>query len=138
MHKATHRRKRTATPIWALCKAVLLAFAAATAAMLLLALMLYLEWLPEGAISVGNAIIKVGAAALAGFLVGRSAVQQPWLYGGAAGVLFTGVTTLVFSLLVGSFRPTWSLLGDALLTFAVGAAVSALTARIKPAAVQKA
>ena len=128
MHKPTHKRKKSSAPAGALLKATLLSAAAATALMLLLSLLLYLEWLPESVIPVGNALIKVLSAGLAGFWIGRTVSENAWLFGGLAGILFTAVTTAVFSLLVGSFRPTWTLLSDVLLSFAVGAAAAALTA----------
>ncbi|MBR0425970.1 MAG: TIGR04086 family membrane protein [Clostridia bacterium] len=131
MHKSTHRKKRNAIPAWDLLKAVLLAAAAATGGLLLLALLLYLEWLPDGAIPVGNAIIKVLAAAFAGWLIGRKLSEKTWLLGGIAGLFFTVLTTAIFSLLIGSFRVSWTLLSDALISFALGAAVATVTARMR-------
>ena len=135
MRKGTRKKKRNGLPVWALLKAVLLSGAAATAAMLLFALLLYLEWLPDEAIPIGNAIVKVLSAAFAGWLIGRTESDRAWLFGGIAGVLFTGFSTLLFSLFLGSVRATWTLASDALLSFALGSAAAALTAwrRTRPA-----
>lgn len=131
MHKRTGRKKRGTIPVWELLKAVLLSSAAATAAMLLFALFIYLEWLSDGAIPIGNALIKALAAAFAGFWIGRGTCERTWLYGGVAGVLFTAFSTLLFSLFLGSFRFSWTLLSDGMLSFALGSAAAALTAWLR-------
>ena len=128
MHKSSHRRKNESVPIKALLLGVLLSVGAATVLMLLFSLLLYLEWLPAAAIPAGNAIIKVLSAALAGFWIGRSAPERAWLWGGAAGVLFSLLTALVFSLLLGSFRFSISTVSDTLFAFVIGAGVAALLA----------
>lgn len=128
MHKSTHRKKNGALPIKPLLLAVLLSVGEATVLMLLFSLFLYLEWLPEDAIPVGNAIVKVLSAALAGLWIGRSVQDRAWLWGGIAGLLFSVLTALLFSLLLGSFRLSITTVSDALFAFVIGAAVAALLA----------
>ncbi len=105
---------------------MLLAGAAAAAAILLLGLLLYWEWLPDGAIPIGNALIKVLCAALAGFFAARNLSEHACRTGAVAGALFWAFSTAVFSLCLGSFRFTWTLLSDLLLSVTAGAAAAAL------------
>ena len=130
MHKAIHRKKRNTIPVWAVLKAVLLSAAAATGLMLLFALLIYLEWLPDSAIPVGNTVIKVLSALFAGWLIGRGVAVKTWLYGGIAGALLIVLTTPVFSLFLGRFQFTWTLVSDLCMSFAIGSAAAALTARL--------
>ena len=125
MRKGIRKRRKT-LPGWELLKATLCGTVAAIAGLLLLALLLYLDWLPDSAIGVGNMCLKVLGAALAGLWIGRTVQEHPFVYGGAAALLFTALTTLLFSLLLGSFEPRWTLLSDALLAFAIGSATALL------------
>ncbi len=127
MHKGTRRKKRGTAPVWATLRASLLGTAAATAAMLLFALTIYWNWLGEGAIPYGNAIVKAGAAVLAGWLAARANPPRVWLYGGLAGLGFFVLSTALFSALKGGFTPSWMLLSDALLSFALAAGAALLT-----------
>ena len=68
------------------------------------------------------------SAALAGLWIGRSVQDRAWLWGGIAGLLFSVLTALLFSLLLGSFRLSITTVSDALFAFVIGAAVAALLA----------
>lgn len=119
------RRKRNKVPWRPLIRGALFGLLALIVPVLLLTLLVYLGWLPESAISVGNTIIKVLAAAVAGFTVGRK--KGPWLFGGLAAVLSQTVAITLMSAFVGSFTFSWNLVADLLMSFAIGSAISAVT-----------
>ena len=118
------RRKRAKIPWRSLVTGALIGLAALIVPILLLTLLLYLGWLPETAISVGNTIIKVLAAAVAGFAVARK--NGPWFFGGLAAVLAQAVAVALMSIFLGAFTFSWNLVADLLMSFAIGSAICAV------------
>ena len=92
---------------------------------LLLTLFVYLEWLPESAIPIGNTVIKILTALAAGIFTGIGREKAPWYFGGVAAILALAVSIAAMSVYLGSFSPTWSLLADLLMGFAIGSAAAA-------------
>lgn len=125
------RRKRAGIAWRTLFFGTLIGVIALIVPVLLLALMLYLEWIPETAISIGNTVIKIVAALAASIFVsfGRERVQ--WYFGGIAAALSLLIVAAGMYLYLGSFRPTWSVAADCLLCFAVGSAAAAVFAKRK-------
>ncbi len=122
------RRKRTKVPWRTLIRGVLFGLLALIVPILLLTLLIYLGWLPESAISVGNTVIKVLAAAVAGLAVGRK--KGPWLLGGLAAVLSEIVAIALMSASLGAFTFSWNLVADLLMSFAIGAAICAVIVKL--------
>ena len=118
------RRKRNKVPWRALIRGALFGLLALIVPILLLTLLIYLGWLPESAISVGNTVIKVLAAAVAGVAVGRA--KGSWIVGGLAAVLSEAVAIALMSVFLGAFTFSWTLVADLLMSFAIGAAICAV------------
>ncbi len=98
---------------------------------LLLTLFVYLEWLPESAVSVGNTVIKILTALLVGLFVGRRREGPPWWFGGTAAALSLLLAVIGMSVYLGEFRFSWSLLADSLMSFAIGSAAAMVLLRHK-------
>jgi putative membrane protein (TIGR04086 family) len=124
------RPRRSASSLWQLVKAALIACLAVLGAIALMTLLLYLGWAGERAIPIFNAIVKVLGAALAGFIVSTGVGEKPWLMGAGAGFVFSLLSTLVLLLMSSEPSFNWSLLTDAVIAACVGAAVCALTSLI--------
>ncbi len=93
---------------------------------LILTFLVYLEWLPESSIPIGNTVIKILTALAAGIAVGCGKERAPWLFGGIAADLALLLSVAIMSVYLGAFRLSWSLLADLLLCFAIGCAASAV------------
>lgn len=126
MPRGMKRKKAVKLPIWEVLTAALLGCVLTVVLMLCLSLMLYWEWLRESAIPVGNLIIKLLAAVLTGFWIGRTVKERAWLIGGAASVTYLAFSVLLMSLFLGEFSFSWDLLSDLLLCFVTGAVSAAL------------
>jgi len=98
---------------------------------LLLTLFVYLEWLPESAISIGNTVIKILTAIAAGIFTGIGREKAPWYFGGIASILALAVSIVLMLVYLGAFSPTWNLLADLLMGFAIGSAASAVLSKRK-------
>ncbi len=131
MRKGSKRRKRTRSPIWTCVKAALIACALTVLLVLLQSLMLYWEWIGEDAVSVGNLIIKLASAALAGALCGRVCKERAWLMGGGAAALYYAVTVGILWLLLGRIGLTWNALADLCMVTIVGVCIAAVVALLK-------
>ena len=125
------RKKRTKMPYKSLLYGMLIGVGTIILLVLLLTLLVYLGWLPESSVSIGNTVIKILAALAAGTYVGLSRGRSPWWFGGIAAVLSLVLAIGAMSLYLGAFRLTWNTFADLLMSFAVGSAVSALLARRK-------
>ena len=128
----SHRKKQK-IPWRVPLKGALFAILAAVALILLLTLFVYLGWLGESAIPVGNTVIKVLAAALAGWIVGRSRIRAAWWCGAVAAALAVLVLWAGMSLYLGEWNLSWGLFADLLMSVAIGGAIAALLLRRKPA-----
>ncbi len=128
----SHRKKQK-IPWRVPLKGALFAILAAVALILLLTLFVYLGWLGEGAIPIGNTVIKVLAAALAGWIVGRSRLRIAWWCGAVAAALAVLVLWAGMSLYLGEWNLSWGLFADLLMSVAIGGAIAALLLRRKPA-----
>lgn len=98
---------------------------------LLLTLFVYLGWLSESAVSIGNTVIKILTALLVGLFVGRRREGPPWWFGGTAAVLSLLLAVIGMSVYLGEFRFSWSLLADLLMSFAIGSAAAMVLLRHK-------
>ena len=122
-------KKKSRIPWSTLIRGALTAFGVLILAVLLLALFVYLEWLPESAIPIGNTVIRIISAVAAGLTVGLAREKAPWYFGGTAADLALLFSFAVMSIFLGSFHPTWSMLADLLMSFAIGSAASAVFLR---------
>jgi len=127
----TKRKKRTKTAWRVLLRAAALAAGGLVLAVLLLTLFVYLEWAPESAIPVGNTVIKIVTALAAGVFVGLGREKTPWYFGGIAAILALSVSIALMAAYVGAFKPTWNLLADLLMGFAIGSASAAVFSKRK-------
>lgn len=129
---ATGKRKRRAGIAWKpLLKSAAIAASVLIGSVLLLTALIWLEWLPETAIPADNTVIKILTALAAGVAVGLSRTRAPWYYGGFAALLALSVSIVLMSVYVGAFRPTWTLLADLLMSFAIGSAAAAVFVKRK-------
>lgn len=127
---ATAKRKKRTKIAWhALLRGTALSTGVLLLAVLLLALLVYLEWLLESAISIGNTVIKILTALAAGIFVSLAREKTPWYFGGIAAALSLMLSIVLMSLYLGSFNPTWNLLADLLMGFAIGSAAAALLSK---------
>lgn len=119
------RKKRTQGRGRVLIRSVLIGTGVMLASVVLLAFSVYLGWLPESAISVGNTVSKILTALAAGLAVGLSRIRVPWYFGGIAAVITLLISIVGMSLYLGTFRVSWNLVADLLMSFAIGAAAAA-------------
>lgn len=127
----TKRKKRTKPARRGLLRAAALGAGVLLLAVLLLTLFVYLEWLPESVIPIGNTVIKILTALAAGVFVGLGREKPPWYFGGIAAILSLACSIALMAFYVGSFSPTWNLLADLLMGFAIGSAAAALLLKRK-------
>ncbi|MBR6039360.1 MAG: TIGR04086 family membrane protein [Clostridia bacterium] len=127
----TKRKKRPKTARRAIARGTALGAGVLALAVLLLTLFVYLEWLPESAIPIGNTVIKILTALAAGFFTGFGREKAPWYFGGVAAILALSASIAAMSVYLGSFSPTWSLLADLLMGFAIGSAAAAVLSKRK-------
>lgn len=125
MASAKHKKKNK-IPWRAGFKGLLTGIAVSVILILLLTMLLYLGWLEENAIPIGNTVIKLLSACACGAAVVIGKHKGTWLIGGAAAACAQLLAWAGMSLYLGSFSITWNLLADLLLSFAVGAASAAL------------
>ena len=116
------RKKKQSIPWRAGLKGLLVGLAASVVLILLLTLFLYLGWFKESAISISNTIIKILASIACGIATATGKNRGPWQIGGVAALLAQLVSWIGISLYLGAFTPSWNLLADLLLSFAIGAA----------------
>ena len=127
---ASHKHRKKENIPWRVpIKGMLIAVGVSVALILLLTLLVYLGWLPETAIPIGNTVIKALASAAAGFFVGRSRMRIKWWYGAIAAAAAQVVLWVLMNLYLGTWTLSWNLLADLLLSIAVGGAVSAILNR---------
>jgi putative membrane protein (TIGR04086 family) len=123
------RKKRSQGKGRILLRGVLAGAATILLGVLLLAFFVYLGWLPESTISIGNTIIKILAALASGIAIGLSKTRAPWYFGGIAAILSLLIATVGMALYLGAFPISLNLLADLLMTFAIGSAASAALGR---------
>lgn len=125
------RKKRTqgrGKPLW---KGALVGAGVLIGSVMLLAMLVFLGWLPESAIPVCNTIIKILTALSAGIAVGVSRERAPWYFGGIAALLSLTLSVAGMSLYLGAFRLSWNLLADLFMSVAIGSAAAAALGRRK-------
>ncbi len=105
-------------------KGGLLASIISIALIVLYALALWKEVLPASSMPIANAVIKVISAAAAALLAVRRCAKRRWLYGGIAGLFYTALAFMVFSILSDTFIVSAALLSD----FGVGLLAGMLAA----------
>ena len=125
------RKKRTKIAWKTLLAGTAVGVGALLLSVLLLTLFVYQEWVPESVIPIGNTVIKILTAIAAGVFVGLARRAAPWYFGGIAAVLALIAATGLMAVYLGSFSPTWSLLADLLMSFAIGSAAAAVFLRRK-------
>ena len=87
----------------------------------LFAFVIMKQWLSLNSLVYINAGVKILSAAFAAFIAARAAEKRAPLWGMAAAGMYMLVTTLVFSLLAGEFKPNTALLTDAAMCVLAGA-----------------
>ena len=98
---------------------------------LLLTLFVWLEWLPESAIPIGNTVIKILTALAAGVFTGLGREKAPWYFGGIAAILSLMASIALMAAYLGTFSLSWNLLADLLMGFAIGSAAAAVVQKRK-------
>ena len=113
--------------IWMpILKGALIASAFSIALIVLFAVILKQEWANTDSIPVANSVIKVISAALAAFIATRKCKERCWLIGLLAGLFYTILAFMVFSILSDSFSFSLALLSD----MGIGALSGMLTAML--------
>ena len=125
------RKKRTKTARRAIVRGAALGAGVLAFAVLLLTLFVYLEWLPESAIPIGNTVIKILTALAAGVFTGIGREKAQWYFGGVAAILSVSASVALMAVYLGSFSPSWNLLADLLMSFAIGSAAAAVLQKRK-------
>ncbi len=125
------RKKRTKIAWKPLLYGTLIGAAALVLSTLLLTLLIYLGWLPETEIPIGNTVIKILAALAAGGYIGPSPQRAPGDFGGVTAGFSLAASVAAMSVYLKTFRFTWSLAADLLMSFAIGSAAAALFLRRK-------
>ncbi len=100
--------------------------AALVVSVLILTLLVYLGWIPESSVSIGNTVVKILTALAAGIAVGAGREGGSWILGGIAAILALLLSVVGMSIYLGAFTPTWTLLADLLMSFAIGCAAAAV------------
>ena len=88
------------------------------------------QWLSTDSISIVNTGIKVVSAAVAGIVVARRCRERAWLYGAAAGLIYSAFAFVIFSILSDTFVVSLAALAD----FGIGLLAGMLSAMIFRAA----
>ena len=104
-------------------RAALIACAASVLLVAVFAFVLQKQWLDMSAVPYINAGVKTASAMIAAFYAVRRAESRSMLRGLLAGGLYALVTSLVFSLIAGSFSPGKALLTDIAMCALCGAVV---------------
>ncbi|MBR4906305.1 MAG: TIGR04086 family membrane protein [Clostridia bacterium] len=125
------RKKRTKTARRAIVRGAALGAGVLVLSVLLLTLFVFMEWLPESAIPIGNTVIKILTALAAGVFTGFGREKAPWYFGGIAAILSLAASIALMSVYLGSFSPSWNLLADLLMGFAIGSAAAAVLSKRK-------
>jgi len=113
-----------------LLKGAVVASAASLLLIVLYAALMWQQWLGTESIAIVNTGIKVVSAALAGIVVARRCKEKAWLYGGAAGLIYSAFAFVLFSILSDTFALTLAVLAD----FGIGIFAGMLSAMIYKAA----
>ncbi len=100
---------------------------------LLLTLLVYLGWIPESSIGVGNTVIRILSAISGGIVTATGRKPGTWILGGVAALAGLAFSTALMSVYLGSFTFRWSLAADLTMSFAIGAAAAALVLRRRKA-----
>lgn len=129
--KSSHKRKRQPTQLFTVLQAALIACLAVIVLLVFVTLMLSWDWFDQGSITLINTVLKIIGAALAGFIVVKKDMVKPWLTGGLSALLFLVLTVVSMCIFLGEAALGLSLLGDALMCIAVGAATAAIRQALK-------
>jgi putative membrane protein (TIGR04086 family) len=70
------------------------------------------QWLSTESISIVNTGIKVVSAAVAGIVVARRCRERAWMYGAAAGLIYSAFAFVIFSILSDTFVLSLAVLAD--------------------------
>ncbi|MCE5235733.1 MAG: TIGR04086 family membrane protein [Clostridiaceae bacterium] len=125
--KGSKTADTAAAGIWMpILKGALIASACSIALIVLFAVVLKQEWANSDSIPVANSVIKVLSAALAAFIATRKCKKRCWLTGLLAGLIYTLLAFMVFSILSDSFSFSLALLSD----MGIGALSGMLTAML--------
>ena len=124
------RKKKEKIPCRALFRGILCGLITSAVLVLILTLFLYFGWLKESAIGIGNTVIKILSALIAGVSIGLGKHTGTWISGGAAALIAQLVAWTGMSLYLGAFSPTWNLFADLLMSFAIGAASAAFVLKL--------
>lgn len=127
------RKKRTGIAWRASARGAAFSIAALLLSVLLLTLLVWLGWLPESSIGVGNTVIRILSAIVGGAAASAGRRPGTWLAGGFAALAGLLFSTAVMGAYLGSFSFSWNLAADLLMSFAIGSAVTALLLRRKQA-----
>lgn len=88
------------------------------------------QWLSTESISIVNTGIKVVSAAVAGIVVARRCRERAWMYGAAAGLIYSAFAFVIFSILSDTFALSLAVLAD----LGIGVLAGMLSAMIFKAA----
>jgi len=129
---ATAKRKKRTKSAWrAIVRGAALGAGILVLSVLLLTLFVWLEWLPESAIPIGNTVIKILTALAAGVFTGLGREKAPWYFGGIAAILSLMASIALMAAYLGTFSLSWNLLADLLMGFAIGSAAAAVVQKRK-------
>ncbi|HWQ58631.1 MAG TPA: TIGR04086 family membrane protein [Clostridia bacterium] len=113
-----------------LLKGSVMASAVSLVLIVIYAAAMWQQWLGTESIAIVNTGIKVVSAAVAGIVVARRCREKTWLYGAAAGLIYSAFAFVIFSILSDTFALTLAVLAD----FGIGILAGMLSAMIYRAA----
>lgn len=125
------RKRKTDRAGRALLRGAAVGIASLLLLILLFALLIFLGWLPESSISIGNTVIKILSVLAAGAATGLGQGKTPWYFGGIAAALAIAAAVACMSIYLGAFQLTWNMAADLLMAFAIGSAASAVLQKRK-------
>lgn len=101
-------------------KGTLISMVFTVAVILLFALIIKETGLSDSVIAPVNQIIKIGGIIAASYFAVKGVTEKHWLLGGLSGVLFIGLSYLIFSLIEGMFGNVALLFSDMLMGLLIG------------------
>lgn len=119
-------KKRNKTAWKPLLRGTASGIAVLIVSVLILTATVFLGWVSESAIPIGNIVIKILSSLAAGIVIGLGKERAPWFFGGIAADICLLLSAALMSVYLGSFRLTWNLFADLLLCFAIGCAANAV------------
>lgn len=130
-HTKAKRAKRQTTLLWQVFQAALIACFTILLLLVVSTFMLSKDWIGEDSITLVNTCLKIIGSALAGLMIGRKVECRTWLCGGISAALFLVLSVGAMYLFLGEIMLSWGLLGDLMMSIAIGASIAVMVQILK-------